>query len=501
MKIQTNYNPDVLSCLANLSSDEVFTPPSLVNKMLDMLPSNLWENKDAKFLDPVSKTGVFLREIAQRLIVGLEKEIPDQQERVNHILQNQLYGIAITELTALLSRRSVYCSKTANGKYSIVANFRDERGNIIFNRTSHEWLHGKCKYCNANQSEYDRGDLLETHAYEFIHTDAPDKIFKNMKFDVVVGNPPYQLSTGGSGVQATPLYDKFVSQAKKLNPRYLTMIIPARWYSGGFGLDTFRDEMLRDNRIRHIVDYPEATDAFSGVQIKGGVCYFLWDRDNPGKVKVSTFKKDKIVSSEERHLLEEGAGTFIRYNEAIDILRKVKRFKEPTFEKLVSQQKPFGFSTTYKGKPKKTDKNDVIVYGSKGLGYTSLKDITSNINLVDKYKVLIPRAGSGSDKFPHQILGKPFVPPLHSASSETYVAIGPFNTKQEAENVRSYISTRFFRFLVMLMKPTQDALRKVYSLVPTQNFKMEWSDDKLYKKYGITKKEIGFIESLIRPMD
>lgn len=501
MKVQTNYNPDVLTCLANLSNDEVFTPPNLVNQILDILPASLWSDKDAKFLDPVSKSGVFLREIASRLIKGLEPEIPDLQQRVDHIFQNQLFGIAITELTALLSRRSLYCSKKANSDKSVVTVFDSEEGRIRFSRIEHRWNEEKCAYCGANKNEYDRDQLLETHAYEFIHVDEPAKLFNNMKFDVIVGNPPYQLSTGGSGVQAVPLYDKFVLQAKKLNPRYLTMIIPARWYSGGFGLDSFRSEMLQDNRIRQIVDYPEATDAFSGVQIKGGVCYFLWDRDNPGKVKVSTFKKDKIVSSEERRLLEEGAGTFIRYNEAISILRKVKAFNEVTFETMVSQQKPFGLPTTYKGKEKKSDSNSIVVYGSKGTGYSSLSEITSNLDLIDRYKILIPRAGSGSDRFPHQILGKPFIPPLHSACTETYVVIGAFKTKQETEHARAYICTRFFRFLVMLMKPTQDALRKVYTHVPVQDYKSDWTDEKLYKKYNINSDEIAFIESLIRPME
>jgi len=499
--IQKNYNPDVLSCLANLSNDEVFTPPSLVNQILNLLPPELWSDKDAKFLDPVTKTGVFLREIAKRLIDGLEEQIPDRQERINHIFKNQLYGIAITEITVLLSRRSLYCSKTANGKYSVGQVFENEKGNILFDRIDHDWRNGSCRHCGASQAVYSRGDELETYAYQFLHTDKPETIFNNMKFDVIIGNPPYQLSTGGSGVQATPLYDKFVLQAKKLNPRYLIMIIPSRWFSGGFGLDSFRDEMLNDKRIRVINDYPEASDAFAGVQIKGGVCYFLWDRDNKGDCKVITHRGTTVGNAVVRPLLENGASTFIRYNEAISILNNIWQESAETMDKLVSQQKPFGFATTYLGRPKKTKQNDVMVYGSKGIGYCSIEDVQMNAMLVDKFKIFIPRAGSGSDKFPHSILGKSFIPEDRSACTETYVAIGPFNSKEVCKNVQSYISTRFFRFLVMLMKPTQDALRKVYSLVPIQDFNESWTDEKLYKKYNLTKYNIEFIESMIRPME
>src|SRR3989344_7348237 len=500
MKTQTNYNPDVLSCLANLSNDEVFTPPSLVNQMLDMLPSDLWQNKDAKFLDPVSKSGVFLREIAQRLIVGLEKEIPDRQKRVNHIFQNQLYGIAITELTSLLSRRSVYCSKTANGKYSVGDSFKNEQGNIIFDRTKHTWVNGKCTYCNANQSEYDRSDLLETHAYQFIHTDEPSSIFKGMRFDVIIGNPPYQLSDGGFGTSATPIYDRFVEQAKKLNPRYLAMIIPARSYSGGKGLDDFRDGMLSDSSIRRIVDFPEASDCFPGVQIKGGVCYFLWDRENKGKCSVITSRKGQHGSEMMRPLLEEGCETFIRYNEAISILKKIQRFKEPSLSAKISSRKPFGLETTFKGKSKQFS-GAVTLYQNGGVGYVKSDQIKNNSNLVGLYKVLIPPLGSGSDSFPHQILGKPFVAGPNTASTETYLVAGAFKNTKETENLRKYLTTRFLRFLVLLNKPTQHATSKVYQFVPVQNLKEPWTDEKLYKKYGITKKEIEFIESLIRPMD
>ena len=492
-----NYNPDVLSCLANLSNDEVFTPPTLANQILDMLPQELFSNKDTTFLDPCCKSGVFLREIAKRLIVGLEKEIPDLQERLNHIYTKQLFGIAITELTALLSRRSTYCSKKANGQYSICDTFDTEEGNIQFKRVEHTWENGRCRYCGANQSEYDRDDALETHAYQFIHN--PKEILK-MKFDVIVGNPPYQMSDGGAQASAMPLYHKFVQQAKKLNPQYLTMIIPSRWFAGGKGLDDFRDEMLNDKRIQRLIDYPISSECFPCVEIKGGVCYFLWNKDANSTCTVTTIRNG-LTSTLERNLLEKNSDVFIRYNEAITIMHKVTAKSKETFADIVSSRKPFGLTTDFKDYSSKQNANDVLIYANKSTGYIKKSQVIQNRHLIDQYKIYITRAYGAGEDFPHQILNKPILGDKGTCCTETYLLIGPFASKNIAQNAISYIQTRFFRFLVLLIKNTQDAPRRVYQFVPMQDFNESWTDEKLYKKYGLTQEEIDFIESMIRPME
>ena len=489
-----NYNPDVLSCLANLSNDEVFTPPDLVNQMLDCLPKELFENKTTTFLDPVTKSGVFLREIAKRLNINLTKEIPDQQQRLNHIFKNQLYGIAITELTSLLARRSVYCSKKANSEYSIVDNLENESGHILYERIEHSWKGQNCEFCGASQQNYSRSGDLETHAYQFIHCKNPEEIF-NMKFDVIIGNPPYQMSDGGAQASAIPIYHKFVLQAKKLMPSYLIMITPSRWFAGGRGLDNFRKEMCNDRRIRIIHDFINARECFPGVEIKGGVSYFLWDKLYDGDCEINTHENGNI-SKKIRPLLEEGIDTFIRYNDSIPIVYKVK--SKENFDSLVSTQRPFGLRTFFKG-TSISSKNSIKVYRNGGVGFISKDEIETNINWIDKHKILVPRAiGSGDSKTDNI---KPIYSEPGSCCSETYLVIGPFTSKEEVENVISYIESKFFHFMVTLKKNTMMAAKTVYELVPIQNFNELWSDEKLYKKYNLSRDEIDLIDSMIKPIE
>lgn len=521
-------NPDVLTCIANLSNDEVFTPPEFANRMLDTLTAawaadhdgaNLWADKSVCFLDPFTKSGIFLREITSRLTMGLTDAIPDLQQRVDHILTHQVFGIGITHLTSLLARRSVYCSKFANSKHSVAKSFKSEQGHIWFERTEHSWAGGKCKFCGASQKALDRGDRAETHAYAFIHADDTkariNELFGgDMQFDVIIGNPPYQLDDGGFGKSAAPIYQLFVEQAKKLEPRYLSLVIPSRWFSGGKGLDEFREAMLGDKRVRSIDDYLSAADVFPGVGLKGGVCYFLWERENPGPCRVTTRFKDWAHSTATRPLLEEGVDVFIRFNEGLSILKKVIAVEtgqslslalpeNKRFDKLVSSRKPFGLETRFKGKTtKRTD--DVLVYQNGGTGYTPRNSITTGTDLIDKWKVYIGRAAPGTgnrDTYPHRIISTPFIGEPGSISSETYLCIGPLESKSAAESVLSYLTCRLTRLLILLHKPSQDTTRKVYTFVPKQKWVKQWTDADLYEKYGLNDEEIGFIEKIVRPMD
>ena len=494
----TSHNPDVLSCLANLSNDEVFTPPQLVNQILDLLPKELWSDTKVTFLDPVCKSGVFLREIAKRLDAGLEKQIPDRQKRLNHIFKNQVFGLAITELTSMLSRRSVYCTKTADGKYSVCDSFDSPAGNIRFKTIKHKWNNGKCKYCGASEEVYSRGDELESHAYQFIHTDKPEEIF-NMKFDVIVGNPPYQLNDGGFGKSAAPIYHYFVQQAKKLNPRFLTMIIPSRWFAGGKGLDDFREEMLNDVRIRKIVDFEDATECFPGVDIAGGICYFLWEKDSSGSCEIVNINNGvEVVSKRKLNEFKK----FIRHSQAVPIVRKVLAKKEKVMSTQVSSRKPFGLATNVR--PQKS--GDIILHWQNGEGPYHSDELTCGKEIIKEWKVITSyvgydHAGSPGKDGKRRVFSKIDILPPGTICNETYLVIGSFKKKSQAANLVAYMKTRFFRFLISQFMYSHHITKESYAYVPILDMDVTWTDEALNKRYGLTNEEATFIEFKIKPME
>lgn len=495
----TLHSPDVLDCLANLSNDEVFTPPKVVNQMLDLLPNELWTDPNATFLDPASKSGVFLREIAKRLLVGLAPKIPDLQERIDHIYQKQLFGIAITELTDLLSKRSLYCTKYPSGPYSVSMFSKDRpNGNLFYENKAHSWKDGRCTFCGASQAEYDRDPGLESHAYAFIHTDKPEEIFK-MRFDVIIGNPPYHLEDGGHGRSARPIYHMFVEQAKKLNPRYLTMIIPARWYAGGKGLDRFRENMLNDSQTRFLVDFPDSAEPFPGVDIAGGICYFLWEKGYQGECTITNSHRG-IEHVSIRPLNE--FQTFIRHETAVSIVKKTLLGNPVTMNTIVSSRKPFGFGTN----DKPSGKGDITLRRNDGSGLIEKEKVTNGLELIDKWKVITSKTSYDHGGMPdkngqRRVLSiVDILPPSH-VCTETYIVAGSFENQEFAKNLISYLSTKFVRFLISQLSFSQDITKDRFSFVPVQDFSKPWTDEELYSKYGLSQEEIDFIESMIKPMD
>ena len=510
----TGRNPDVLSCIANLSNDEVFTPPEFAGRMLDTLAQGwaaanngaiIWADSKVTFLDPCTKSGVFLREIAKRLIAGLETKIPDLQARVDHILTKQVFGIAITKLTSLLARRSLYCSKHATGPHSVAKDFDDDDGNIWFERIEHSWVGGKCVSCGASQNTLDRGQNYESHAYAFIHAkDIKARLHElfgeSMHFDVIIGNPPYQLASDG-GTRDVPIYQHFVEQAKSLEPRFLSMVIPARWMASGLGLNDFRKSMLSDTRIRELVDFPAASEVFPGVEIKAGICYFLWAAEHDGPCNVTTSRGDEVVGPIPRNLGE--YDVLVRDVRAVRILHKVSSYGEPSINRILARDKEFGWTSNFDGFRKTPTPGAIPLHYirtmKRGVGYIDRNDVTKSAQLIDTWKVLVPEAYNGGDMVPHPIVGKSLLASSPSVCTQSFLF---FHVASEAEarSIQSYYATRFFRFLVSVRKITQHATHSTYAWVPMQTWDRTWTDEGLYEKYGITTEEQKYIESQVRAM-
>ena len=490
--------PDILDCLAQLSNDEVPTPPKLARAMLDILPAEVWMKPDYKWLDPCTKSGVFLREIAARLLVGLSEWEPDFERRREHIFKNMLFGTSITEMTGMIARRSLYYSRIASSDLSVVK-FGTEAGNIPFVPAEHDFKKSRCKTCGAPEN-LERGTSRENYAYSFIHRAHPSEEMVDMKFDVIVGNPPYQVDDGGHGTSATPIYQHFVEAAIDLDPRFVLMITPSRWFMGGKGLDKFRARMLGDRRIKALVDYPKLYDGFPGVKIRGGVSYFLWDREHDGPCTIQTMWDGEAVGHPVARPLD-SYDVLVRRNEAVSVLEKVRTFAEPTLSRRVSSRKPFGYPTNFHGKNEATGLAEPVrLFGSQRISWVDRSAIPQNVEWTEDWKVFITAVQGTSAAVETQFLGRPIVAGPGTASTETYLVAGRFATEVEAQNYAGYLRTRFVRFLVSLRKSTQHATREVYGFVPELAYDRAWTDADLYARYGMTEGEIAFIEAQVREM-
>lgn len=500
------HAPDVLETLAQLPNDEVFTPPRLANAMLDILPAAVWGAPGYKWLEPATKSGVFLREAAKRLMVGLADWEPDPQRRREHILKHMLYGAAITELSGDIARRSLYQTKNATGVgikdeslRGLVVSFDDHEGNILYVPTEHTLdSRGRhCVVCRAPASLI--RDEREHFAYSFIHGTYPVEEMHDMKFDVVVGNPPYQIGAEGT-TRTMPIYQQFVKRAIEMNPKYVLLITPSRWFTGGLGLDEYRSQMINDRRLVKLVDNPKLFDVFPQVEVKGGVSYFLWDRDHDGDCEFSTRIDGQILSTVPRDL-REGHGVVIRDNAGAVIVHKVLRASDESIESWFYPRLAFNqeWRTNYRGESDQPFAGAVPLIHNSGIGYVSASALERNVDLVAKWKVLVPMASDGHGREVSYVIGEPIAVAPGSACTESYFVAGAFETSGECENYARYLCTRFVRFLVLQRKATQHITADRLRFVPALPMTRSWTDEDLYGHFKLTKDEIAYIERVIAP--
>ncbi|MCY4000347.1 MAG: Eco57I restriction-modification methylase domain-containing protein [Bacteroidetes bacterium] len=500
------HTPDILDCLANLSSDEVFTPPAFANSMLDHLPDRVWKDPSLKWLDPCSKTGVFLREVARRLMIGLASAIPDYHERREHIYRNMLYGIAVSELTSLISRRTLYeCKDASLSKYSIVT-FDGHEGNIRFPEVNLEGKNMKGSNRRLAEAKAKITEGREAHLHPFLYMDLHEIFGEDMQFNVIMGNPPYQMQDSGYGKSAIPIYNRFVDKAKEYEPDLLTFVIPARWYSGGKGLDSFRETMLSDSRISVLVDYPHSEKVFPHVIIAGGVCFFLRDQLHHGD---SLVIPDGDHSKATRRKLNDHA-VFVRDSLDLEILNKVQNkvleFGWSSMSSIVRPRNFFGIQA-HKLPSSISDESevleDILLVTKKSDKYIHRSEINKNSDTIDYWKVIASRTNSGIGGRPDKqgqrvVITKPRVIPPESACTETYLVIDLFSSHEPAGRLLDYVKTRFFRFLLSLCTPTQDTTRKCFEFVPSLPLDRNWNDKILYDFFDLTDQEIAHIESKIK---
>mgnify|MGYP003585444138 CR=1 FL=1 len=495
--------PDILDVIAALSSDAVPTPPLLARALLDLLPDEVWSNPDYRWLDPATKSGSILREVARRLMDGLADWEPDPKVRAEHILRRMLFGCGVTRVHAEMTRRSVYVSRDATSEHSLVE-FGTREGNLPFVEAEHDYpvnrqgrANGACRVCGAPVG-LERGADRENYAYAFIHGAYPKEEMAEMKFDVIVGNPPYQLGLDDN-TRSKPIYHYFIDRAIELQPKYVVMITPSRWFTGGLGLDDFRARMIADRRLRAVVDNPKLFDCFPGVEIKGGVNYFLWDRDHDGDCEFSTRIDGQITSASTRDL-RDGDGVLVRDNKAVPIVAKVLSHKDASVEGMCSPTLPFGLRDNHPSNLTKSTGAVPVVHGS-FVGFVSEGQILKNRHWVGRWKVLLPMAGDGHGREVSYVLGEPLALAPGSACTLTYMVAGMFDTREETENYAHYLATKFVRFLVLQRKVTQHVTPDRFRFVPAMDMSRRWTDPDLYAHFGLTQDEIDYIEATIHPRE
>lgn len=496
---ETKHVPDIMEVISDLTSNEVRTPPHVANKILDLLPEEVWSNPNYRWFDPGAKSGVFLREATKRLMIGLRGHFPDENVRIEHILTNQMFGSSITELSGLMSRRALYCSRNANSPDSVVK-FPDSDGNISSVHTTHVFKKGRCPECGATFKEF--GNVLgDNHAYAFIHENGRSALEKefSMKFDIIVGNPPYQLKDGGAQASASPIYQKFIEQAVKLSPKYIAMVVPSRWFIAGKGLGTFREQMLADRRISKIVDYLNARELFPTINLNGGVHYFLWDASYQGDCEIETHLPWGEISRSKREI-KHPDGVFVRVNEAIPVISKID-YSNGNFSKYVSSLKPFGLRTFFKGESGEPKKGDLKLFQNGGVSRITNSTTLTNRHLIDVWKVLIPAATDGNEVYPLPVLTDPIVVGPGVVCTETYLVIGPFKNEKEAESVRTYMRTRLFRFLLSIRKFSQHNSTEKFSFIPEIPFDREWTDQAISDFFQLSEQDNEFIAKYVKEMD
>lgn len=480
---------DIFDYIPPQQTNQIFTPRRVVKLMVDLIAENnpdIFSNYNVKFIDLYTKSGLYISEIVKRLNEGLKEQIPNSEERIKWILENQVYACAPSNIIYNIAKNYIF------------ADFKDfSSKNIV-----------ECDLTDYAENDNAEEKLLEIFGVE------------NLKFDVIIGNPPYQEMDGGAQASASPIYQNFVNLAKKINPKLISFIIPTRWYTGGKGLDDFRDEMINDIHFREIHDWLTPEDIFPNTNIRGGVCYFLLDSsfDNQSvNTRVVTHENNEVINDIFRPMKFNDSNIFVRDSNAISILNKIEYSDENSLMGYISARNPFGFSTNFTKDAKfKTDNismtSPVKCYANKGIiGYIEQKDIHKNLEWVNKYKVLTPYSNNIGTELADDNLNT-IIAVENSICTETYLVIGANLNLNEtaATNLAKYIKTKFVRFLHSLAKNSQHGTRNTYRFVPLQDFfnnsDIDWSgsvqevENQLYKKYGLSDDEINHIETRIKAM-